>query len=89
VRTKIGQFDIESAVRDDAFDGIAGMESPGLGMAEALGHLRTVELDEQQEILKGELKEAEREHQMLRKMLDGRKESGSFKKKFEKFSSFK
>jgi len=44
---------------------------------------------EQQEILKGELKEAEREHQMLRKMLDGRKESGSFKKKFEKFSSFK
>ncbi len=48
VRTKIGQFDIESAVRDDAFDGIAGIESPGLGMAEALGHLRTVELDEQQ-----------------------------------------
>ena len=44
---------------------------------------------EQREILKGDLKAAEQEHQMLRKMLDGRKESGSFKKKFGKFSSFK
>lgn len=44
---------------------------------------------EQQEILKEELKVAEREHQMLRKMLDGRKESGSFKDRFAKFSSFK
>jgi len=29
-------------------DGIAGMERPGVGLAEALGHLRPVELDEQQ-----------------------------------------
>ncbi len=48
VRTKIGQFDIDSAVRDDAFDGIAGMERPGFTLADALGHLRPVELDEQQ-----------------------------------------
>jgi tRNA pseudouridine55 synthase len=48
VRTKIGHFNVESAVRDDAFDGIAGRESPGAGLAEALGHIRPVVLDEQQ-----------------------------------------
>ncbi len=48
VRTKIGRFNIESAVRDDAFDGIAGMEKPGFGLADALTHLKPVELDEQQ-----------------------------------------
>ncbi len=48
VRTKIGQFDVDSAVPDDGFDGLAGMEKPGFGMTEALGHLRPVELDEQQ-----------------------------------------
>ena len=48
VRTKIGQFDVDSAVPDDGFDGLAEMEKPGFGMMEALGHLRPVELDEQQ-----------------------------------------
>ncbi len=48
VRTKIGQFDVESAVRDDALDAITDMDDPGFGLAEALGHLRPVELDEQQ-----------------------------------------
>ena len=48
VRTKIGQFDVDSAVPDDGFDGLAEMEKPGFGMTEALGHLRPVELDEQQ-----------------------------------------
>jgi len=48
VRTKIGRFDVESAVRDDGFDGLAGKDKPGIGLAEALGHLRPVELDEQQ-----------------------------------------
>jgi tRNA pseudouridine55 synthase len=48
VRTKIGQFDVDSAVSDDGFDGLAEMEKPGFGMTEALGHLRPVELDEQQ-----------------------------------------
>ena len=48
VRTRIGQFDVGSAVRDDELDGIAGMEKPGFGLAEALSHLKPVELDEQQ-----------------------------------------
>ena len=48
VRTKIGQFDVDSAVSDDGFDGLAEMEKPGFVMTEALGHLRPVELDEQQ-----------------------------------------
>lgn len=48
VRTKIGMFEIGSALKDDQFDGIAGMEDPGVGLAEALAHLKTVELDEQQ-----------------------------------------
>ncbi len=48
VRTRIGQFDVGSAVRDDALDSIAGMEKPGFGLAEALNHLKPVELDEQQ-----------------------------------------
>ncbi|OEU59032.1 MAG: hypothetical protein BA862_05435 [Desulfobulbaceae bacterium S3730MH12] len=42
----------------------------------------------EQESLKSELKVARKELQMLRKMLDGQKESGSFRKKFSKFSSF-
>jgi len=44
---------------------------------------------EQQERLKEEMRVAKQEHRMLRKMLDGRKESGSFNKKFGQFSSFK
>jgi tRNA pseudouridine55 synthase len=48
VRTRIGQFDLESAVPDSDFGRLAEMESPGIGMAEALGHLRPVELDRQQ-----------------------------------------
>jgi len=48
VRTRIGQFDVGSAVRDDELDGITGMEKPGFGLAEALSHLKPVELDEQQ-----------------------------------------
>ncbi len=48
VRTRIGQFDVGLAVRDDELDGIAGMEKPGFGLAEALSHLKPVELDEQQ-----------------------------------------
>lgn len=48
VRTKIGQFNVDSAVPDDRFDGLADMEKPGFGMMEALGHLRPVELDGQQ-----------------------------------------
>ncbi len=35
----------------------------------------------EQEILRNELKIAQKEQQMLRKMLDGRKESGSFQKR--------
>jgi hypothetical protein len=36
----------------------------------------------ERETLKNELKTAQKEWQMLRKMLDGRKESGSFQKRF-------
>ena len=36
----------------------------------------------EQETLKNELKTAQKEWQLLRKMLDGRKESGSFQKRF-------
>ena len=43
----------------------------------------------EQEGLKSELKVAQREWQILRKMLDGEKESGSFRKKFSKFGSFR
>lgn len=42
----------------------------------------------EQESLKSELKVARKEWQMLRKMLDGQKESGSLSKKLSKFSSF-
>jgi hypothetical protein len=42
----------------------------------------------EQESLKSELRVAGKELQMLRKMLDGQKESGSFNKKLSKFSSF-
>ncbi len=42
----------------------------------------------EQESLKSELRAARKEWQMLRKMLDGKKESGFFNKKFSKFSSF-
>jgi tRNA pseudouridine55 synthase len=48
VRTKIGQFEVGSAVSDDAFDSISAAERPGFSLAEALGHMRTVELDEEQ-----------------------------------------
>jgi len=48
VRTKIGHFEIGTAISDDAFDSIEGMDRPGFDLAEALVHLRTVELDEQQ-----------------------------------------
>lgn len=43
---------------------------------------------ETEQSLKDELKIAEKEWQMLRKMLDGQKESGSFKKRFSQFTSF-
>ena len=36
----------------------------------------------EQELLRNELKIAQKEQQMLRKMLDGRKESGSFQRRF-------
>jgi len=48
VRTKIGRFELASAIQDDGFNGLADMDRPGVGLAEALGHLRPVELDEQQ-----------------------------------------
>jgi len=38
-------------------------------------------------ILENELMAAQKEWQMLRKMLDGQKESGSFIKRFDKFST--
>ncbi len=38
-----------------------------------------------QEGLKSELKMAQKEWQILRNMLDGEKESGSFRKKFSRF----
>ena len=34
------------------------------------------------DVLRGELRAAKREHEMIRKMLDGKKESSSFRKKF-------
>ena len=37
------------------------------------------------EKFKGELREAEKEMRMLRKMLDGEKESGEFRKRFSGF----
>jgi hypothetical protein len=43
---------------------------------------------EEQKKLENELKIAQKEWQMLRKMLDGQKESGSFRKRFDKFGSF-
>ena len=42
----------------------------------------------EQKKLENELKIAQKEWQMLRKMLDGQKESGSFRKLFDKFGSF-
>ena len=42
----------------------------------------------EQESLQDELRIAGKELQMLRKMLDGRKESGSLRRKFTKISSF-
>jgi len=39
--------------------------------------------------LGNELRAAQEERQMLRKMLDGQKESGSFRKRFDHFGSFK
>ncbi len=42
----------------------------------------------EQQVLKNELKIAQKEWQMLRKMLDGQKESGPFQERFSGFSSF-
>ncbi len=42
----------------------------------------------EQQVLKNELKIAQKEWQMLRKMLDGQKESGPFQERFAGFSSF-
>jgi hypothetical protein len=43
----------------------------------------------EKEVLAQELKFAQKEWQMIRKMLDGEKESGSFRKRFSKFGDFK
>jgi len=43
----------------------------------------------EKEVLTQELKFAQKEWQMIRKMLDGEKEAGSFRKSFSKFGSFK
>jgi tRNA pseudouridine55 synthase len=48
VRTKIGGFEAEGAVSDGDFGSITEMEKPGYPMAEALEHLRPVELDERE-----------------------------------------
>ena len=40
-------------------------------------------------ILAQELREAEKEMRMLRKMLDGEKESGAFRKRFSGFGGWK
>ena len=40
-------------------------------------------------ILENELRAAQKEWQMLRKMLDGQKESGSYIRRFDKFKSFR
>jgi tRNA pseudouridine55 synthase len=48
VRTRIGRFDLDSAVPDGGFEALSTLERPGFGLAEALGHLRPVELDEKQ-----------------------------------------
>ncbi len=41
-----------------------------------------IKYGKEQEILKNDLKTAQKEWQILRKMLDGRKESGSFQRRF-------
>jgi hypothetical protein len=43
---------------------------------------------EEKSDLAQELKFAQKEYQMIRKMLDGEKESGSFRKRFSKFGRF-
>jgi len=48
VRTRIGQFELGSAVPDDGFGDIPGIVERSFELAEALTHLRPVELDEQQ-----------------------------------------
>jgi tRNA pseudouridine55 synthase len=48
VRMKIGPFTLESALPDDRLDKLAQMKKPGLSMAEALGHLESLELDERE-----------------------------------------
>lgn len=40
-------------------------------------------------VLAGELKMAQKEFQMLRRMLDGEKESGTFRKRFSGFGNSK
>jgi len=42
----------------------------------------------EEESLKRELKVVQQEWKVLRKMLDGQKESGSFRKRFTQFGSF-
>ena len=42
----------------------------------------------EQEALKRKLKKAESEYRILRKMLDGEKETASSRKRFSRFSSF-
>ena len=44
---------------------------------------------EEKETLAVDLQYAQKEFGMIRKMLDGEKESGAFRKRFAKFSSFK
>jgi tRNA pseudouridine55 synthase len=48
VRTRIGHFEIDSAVPDDGFDDIESLRDRSYGLADALSHLRPVELDELQ-----------------------------------------
>ncbi len=48
VRTEIGHFSLDSAMRDDRFDELAKMEDPGYTMADALQHLTPLTLDRSQ-----------------------------------------
>jgi tRNA pseudouridine55 synthase len=76
VRTKIGNFEIGSAVRDDEFDDLAGMERPGFGLADALGHLKPIVLNGEQMALVGNGAAPRMEEQVARvgeviRLLDG------------------
>lgn len=48
VRTEIGHFTLESAVKDDDFDSLPSLEKPGYTLSEALQHFPAVELDARQ-----------------------------------------